>query len=108
MNRSVHKRTSEGDGEEPSRHENHGPLLMLFLHVRFMMDARQRRTSKNSCNSKASTRPETPLLTYLLTSEINEKVIAHKKRRTPPYAFLEFTFVQSHFKHVGTRRWQGS
>ena len=31
MNRSVHKRTLEGDGEKPSRHENEGALLVFVL-----------------------------------------------------------------------------
>ena len=30
INRSVHTRTSEGNGEKPSRHDNEGPFL-LFL-----------------------------------------------------------------------------
>ena len=34
INRCIHARTLEGDGEKPSRHENEGPLLVLsFLFV---------------------------------------------------------------------------
>ena len=40
-NRRVHKRTFEGDGEKPSRHEHEGPLLILFLYFWFMMDVSQ-------------------------------------------------------------------
>ena len=35
INRSVHKRTLEGDGEKSSRNENGGPLLILLLVVLF-------------------------------------------------------------------------
>ena len=47
INRSVHTRTLEGDGEKPSRHENEGPLLIRFFYFGFMMDVSQRRTSQN-------------------------------------------------------------
>ena len=30
MNRCIHTRTLEGDGEKPSRHENEAPLLILL------------------------------------------------------------------------------
>ena len=39
-NRHVHKRTLEGDGEKPSRHEHEGPLLILFFFVIFIMDVK--------------------------------------------------------------------
>ena len=31
IKRSVRKRTLEGDSEKPSRHNNEGPLLILFF-----------------------------------------------------------------------------
>ena len=39
INRSVHTRTSQGDGEQPSRHEHEGPLR-IFSHSCFF-DGRQ-------------------------------------------------------------------
>ena len=39
INRNVHKRTLEGDGEKPSRHQNDGPLLIRLLY--FVYDGRR-------------------------------------------------------------------
>ena len=52
INRFVHTRALEGDGEKPSRHANEGPLLILPLSFSFMMDVSQRAGSPKSRNPK--------------------------------------------------------
>ena len=54
INRSVHKRALEGDGEKPPPHENEGPLLICVFYFWFMMDVSQRPGSQKSWNSTAS------------------------------------------------------
>ena len=38
INRCIHNRTLEGDGEKPSRHENVDPLLILFFFLMLFYD----------------------------------------------------------------------
>ena len=38
VNRCIHTLTFQGEGENPSRHESEGALLILLLYVGFMME----------------------------------------------------------------------
>ena len=54
MNRCVHARALEGDGEKLSRHEHEGTLLILSFSFLFMMDVGQMPGSHRSSNSETS------------------------------------------------------
>ena len=52
--------------------------------------------------------PKCMCLNMSLQVKMNEKVIAHRKRKTPPYTFLVFLFSHSHFQHVITMGPEGA
>ena len=48
INRNVHTRALEGDGEKPLRHEHLGCLLIRFFYCWFMMDVSEMQGSQTS------------------------------------------------------------
>ena len=54
INRCVHTRALEGDGEKPSRHDNEGPFFLLSVYFGCAMGVSQRPGSQKSKNSKVS------------------------------------------------------
>ena len=87
IHRSVHTRKLEGDGNNTSRHANEGLLLILLMY-----DGRQPEANVEELLKMPKLRKgqKCVCLTISLQVNMNEKVTAHRKTRTPPYEFLVF------------------